>query len=235
MCDVSMVPIIDESLNMSLKSCIVLPPKDIYKYPFGCHSGNCSPIIVAKMDADFVQGISPASNLILEVQGPGLEPSTDYENSFFGRRCWISFYANDDGVQYALSISTLELICLYGVIIQHEEIDSVLLFSMYTNLDALLPHSLAYEFQRTKMDTSTSRSHILDDFIYTCDGKMSTSQCLHIEQHNVCNTLDWKNAYKDDNDTFRIISHLRKHKSDNCPCSFKMCEQQEKLASSNAE
>ena len=44
---------------------------------------------------------------------------------------------------------------------------------------------------------------------------MSTSQCLHIEQHNVCNTLDWGNAYKYDNNKFRIISHLRKHKADN--------------------
>ena len=32
------------------------------------------------MDADVVQGISPASILILDVQGPGLEPSIYYEN-----------------------------------------------------------------------------------------------------------------------------------------------------------
>ena len=33
------------------------------------------------MDVAVVQGISPASSLVLVLQGPGLEPSTDYENS----------------------------------------------------------------------------------------------------------------------------------------------------------
>ena len=71
------------------------------------------------MDAYVVQGIFPASGLILDVQGPGLEPNTEYENSLFGQRCGISFYANDDEVQYARSISTLKLPCLYGIITQH--------------------------------------------------------------------------------------------------------------------
>ena len=62
------------------------------------------------MDAEVVQGISPASRLILDVQGPGLEPSKDYENYLFIQQCRILFYENDDGVQYARSISTLELL-----------------------------------------------------------------------------------------------------------------------------
>ena len=168
------------------------------------------------MDAYVVQGILPASGLILDVQGPGLEPNTEYENSLFGRRCRILFYTNDDEVQYARSISTLELLCLYGIITQHGEINPALLFSMYSTLDALLPHSLLYEFCRIIMDTSTSRSHILNAFIYSCEIKMSISQCLHIEHHIACNTLDWENYYKDDNDTFRIIYHLRKHKAYYC-------------------
>ena len=48
MLDVLVAPIIDESLNASLQSCIVLPSKDIYEEPFGYHSGNCSPIILEK-------------------------------------------------------------------------------------------------------------------------------------------------------------------------------------------
>ena len=43
---------------------------------------------------------------------------------------------------------------------------------------------------------------------------MSTSQCLHIEQHIACNTLNWENAYKYDNDTFRIIYHIKKYKAE---------------------
>ena len=78
-----------------------------------------SPIIVAKMDADVVQGISPASSVILDVQGPGLEPPTDYENSLLSRRYRILFYANDDEVQYARSIYMIELLRLYGIITQH--------------------------------------------------------------------------------------------------------------------
>ena len=52
------------------------------------------------MDSDVVKGISPALIIILDVQGLGLEPSTDYENSLFGQRRIILFYTNDDGVQY---------------------------------------------------------------------------------------------------------------------------------------
>ena len=62
------------------------------------------------MDADVVQGISQASILILDVQGPGLETSTDHENLLSVQRCGISFDANDDGFQYTRSISTLELL-----------------------------------------------------------------------------------------------------------------------------
>ena len=189
--DVLMAPIIDESLNTSLQSCIVIPSKDIYKDPFRYHYGNRSPIIVAKLDADVVQWISPASSLILYLQVPGLEPSTDYENSLFGWRCGISFYANYYGVQYACSISAIEMLRLYGIITQYGEINSALLFSMGITLDTLLPHSLLYKLRRKIMDTSTSRSHILDAFISSCDGQMSISQCFHIEQHISCNILDW--------------------------------------------
>ena len=127
------------------------------------------------MDADVVQGISPASSLIMYVQGPRLEPSTDYENYLFSQQCLISFYANDDGAQYACSISTLGLLCLYVIIAQHVEIKPALLFSMDSILDALLPHILPYEFRKTIMDTSTSRSHILDAFISSCDVQISTA------------------------------------------------------------
>ena len=68
--DVSISPIFDYSLNTSLQSRIILLSKDIYKDPFGYRSGNGSPIIVAKIDADVVQGISSASGIILDVQGP---------------------------------------------------------------------------------------------------------------------------------------------------------------------
>ena len=108
------------------------------------------------MDVAVVQGISPASSLMLVLQGPGLEPSTDYENSLFGQRCGISFYVNYDGVQYDRSISTLELLFLYGIITQHGEINLALLFSKDITLDALLPLSLSYEFRKTMIDTSTS-------------------------------------------------------------------------------
>ena len=169
---------------------------------------------MAKIDADIVQGISPASSLILYVQGPGLEPSADHEKSIFGRRCGILFYANDDGVEYARSISTIELLRLYGFITQHREINPEILFSMNSTLDALLPHSLPYEFLRSIMDTSTLRSNMLNDFISSCKGKIITAQCFHIEHQNSNNTLDWGKSYKDDNGNFRIISHLQKHKAD---------------------
>ena len=65
------------------------------------------------------------------------------------------------------------------------------------------------------MDTSTSRSHILDAFISSCDGKMSTPQCFHIVKHTDCNTIDRENTNKYDNDNFRIISHIRKQKEEN--------------------
>ena len=147
--------IIDDSLNTSLKSCIVLPSKYIHKEPFGYHYGNRSPIIAAKMDADVVQGISPASSLILDVQVLGLEPFTYYENPLFSIQCGISFYTNDNGVQYTRSISTLELLRLYGIMTQHGEINPAMLFYMDNTLDALLPHILPYEVRRTIMDTST--------------------------------------------------------------------------------
>ena len=175
-----MAPIIDESLNTSLQSWTVLPSKDIYEEPFGYHSGNCSPIIVAKMDVDVVQGIYPASSLILDTQGRVLEPYTEYENPLFGWQCGILVYENYDRVQYSSSISTLKLLRLYGIITQHGEINPELLFSMDITLDALLTHSLPYEFRITIIYTSTLRSHILNDFISICDGKMSTSQCFHI-------------------------------------------------------
>ena len=76
--DVSMAAIIDESLITSLQSCIILPPKETYKEPFGYRSGDHSSIIVTKMDTYVVQGISPASSLILDVKIPELEPSLDY-------------------------------------------------------------------------------------------------------------------------------------------------------------
>ena len=142
------------------------------------------------MDADHGQVIYPASRLILDIQGLGMEPSTDYENSLFGRQCGILFFANYDIVQYSCSISTLELLGLYGIITQHGKINLALLFSIDSTLNTLLPHSLTYEFRRTIMDTSTSRSHIIDAFISTCDGKMSISQCFHIEYHISCNTID---------------------------------------------
>ena len=164
-----MAPIIDESLNTPLQSYIVLPFKDTYKDPFVYCYGDHSPIIVTKMDADVVQGISPASSLILGLQGPGLEPSTYYENSLFGQRCGISFYDNDDGFQYACSISTLELLCLYGVITQHGEINPSLLFTLDSTLDFLLPHRLTYEFRRTIMHKSTSCSNIRYAFISSCN------------------------------------------------------------------
>ena len=169
------------------------------------------------MDSHVVQGISPASSLILDVQVPGLEPSTEYENSLFCQWCVISFYTNDDWVQYNHSISKLGLLHLYGIKTQHGEINSALLFSMDSTLDTLIPHRLPYEFRRKIMDTSTSQSHILDAFISSCDGQMSTPQCFHIEQHISCNTLDWKNTFKYDNDTFQIISHLRKHNTEYWP------------------
>ena len=71
------------------------------------------------MDADIVQGIFAASSLILDVQCPGMEPSTDYENPLFVRQCGIFFYANDYGVQYARPISTIKLLRLYRIITQH--------------------------------------------------------------------------------------------------------------------
>ena len=85
---------------------------------------------------------------------------------------------------------------------------------MDITLDALLPHSLPYEFRRKIMNTSTLRSHILIAFISSCDGQMSTSQYFRIEQHIACNTLDWENAYKYDNDNFRIIYHIKKYKAE---------------------
>ena len=94
------------------------------------------------MDAYVVQGIYPASSLILYVQSPGLEPSSDYENSLFGRQCGILFYANDDGVKYACSVSTLKLLCLYVIITQNVEINLELLFCMDSKLYALPAHSL---------------------------------------------------------------------------------------------
>ena len=99
-----------------------------------------------KMYADVFQEIYLDSSIILDVQEPGMEPSTYYENFLFGWRCGILFYVNDNGVQYACSISTLELICLYGVTTKHVEINPEILFSMEINLNALLPHSLPYEF-----------------------------------------------------------------------------------------
>ena len=81
-------------------------------------------------------------------------------------------------------------------------------FSIVITLDALLAHSLTYELWRTIMDTSTSRSNILNDFISSCNRQMSTAQCFHIEHHNACNTLDWGELYKDENDTFQTISHI---------------------------
>ena len=63
------------------------------------------------------------------------------------------------------------------------------------------------------MDTSTLCSNILDDFVFNCDGQMSTAQYFHIENHSANNTLDWGKSYKDDNDTFRIIFLLRKDKA----------------------
>ena len=117
--NVSMDLIIDESLNTPLKSCIFLPSKDTYKKPFVYGSGDCSPSIVAKIDADVIQVISPASSIILDAQGLGLEPSTDYGFFLFGHQCGISFYANYYEFQYARSISMLELLRLYEVITQH--------------------------------------------------------------------------------------------------------------------
>ena len=115
-------------------------------------------------------------------------------------------------------MSTLELLCLYGTITQHGEINPALLFSMESTLDALITHILPYDaFWRTIMDTLSSRSQILDAFISICDGRISTSKCFLIVQHIAFNTLDWENAYKYGNDTFQIIYHLQKQKSDNCP------------------
>ena len=56
------------------------------------------------MDADVSHGITPASSLIMYAQGTVLELFTDYEMGIF-------FYANGNRVQYARSISTLELLC----------------------------------------------------------------------------------------------------------------------------
>ena len=43
---------------------------------------------------------------------------------------------------------------------------------------------------------------------------MSTAQCFHVEQQNASSMIDQGKSYKDDNDNFRIIHHLRKHKAD---------------------
>ena len=132
------------------------------------------------MDSDVVKGISPALIIILNVQGQGLEPSTDYENSLFGQRRRILFDANDDGVQYTCSIYTLELIRLYGIITPHVEINPSLLFYIDSTLYVLLHHSLIYEFMRTTMDTSTFQSHTIDDFISSYNRKSVTAQRIHI-------------------------------------------------------
>ena len=84
--DFLMAPIIDELLNKSLQSYIVLPTKDTREETFGYRYRDLSPIIVAKMDADVVQVIYPASSLILDIQGLVLEPSTVYKNSLFDWR-----------------------------------------------------------------------------------------------------------------------------------------------------
>ena len=64
------------------------------------------------------------------------------------------------------------------------------------------------------MDTLTSRTNILGDFISNSTGQMSTAQCFHVEQQNASSMIDQEKSYKDDNDNFRIIHHLRKHKAD---------------------
>ena len=56
-----------------------------------------------------------------------------------------------------------------------------MLFSIDITLDALLPHSLPYEFFRTIMDASTLPSNIVDAFISSFDGQISTAQCFHIK------------------------------------------------------
>ena len=52
------------------------------------------------------------------------------------------------------------------------------------------------------MDTLTLQSNIIDAFISSYDGQMSTSQCFHIEQHNAYNALDWEKSYQYENDNF---------------------------------
>ena len=91
------------------------------------------------------------------------------------------FYAYYNVVQYAHSISTLELLHLYGIIRKHGEINPALLFFMDSTLDGLLPHSLSNELWRTILDTSILRSHILVPFKSLCDRKIFTSQYFHIE------------------------------------------------------
>ena len=77
-----------------------------------------------------------------------------------------------------------------------------MLLYMDSTLDALLPHSIPYECWRTIMDTLTLQSNIIDAFISSYDGQMSTSQCFHIEQHNAYNALDWEKSYQYENDNF---------------------------------
>ena len=132
------------------------------------------------MDSDVVKGISPALIILLNVKGPGLEPSKDHENSLFGQRRRILFYTNYDGVQYTCSIYTLELIRLYGIITPHVEINPALLFYIDSTLYVLLHHSLIYEFMRTTMDTLTLQSHTIDDFISSYNRKSVTAQRIHI-------------------------------------------------------
>ena len=192
--------------------------------PFGYHSGNCSPIIVAKW-MQVVQGISQASSTILSVQGPGLEPSTDYESALFSR-CRILFDGNGDGFQYARSISMLKMLRLYGIIAQHGEINPALLFDMDSTLYSLIPHSLPYEFWIRIIDTYTSRSHILYDFISSYNIQMSTSQCFHIEKHIACNTTNQKKwLWRQQWYFWNSFPSLETQSRRLTPRSFKICKQ----------
>ena len=143
------------------------------------------------MDAYVVQGISQASSLILYAQGPGLEPFTDYKNFPFDWRCKILFYANDNGVQYSRSISTLELLRFHGNnnTTWKNQPGTVILYRHY-------PECITTSQPNIKF-SDNNHGYINLTVTYTwcftshCGGKMSTSQFFHIEQHIDFNTLYW--------------------------------------------
>ena len=195
-----------ECLSMNLDRHAVL--KNISLPKIICKSRDeFSPQVVAVIHSSNNKEINTMSacNCILNPMHPAMEPvPLEYKNGIFGRRFGVLILESEEPVS-ARCLTNSELLACYSLPLH--SVESFLDNSEYTNtLDNLLPCSIPIKLRASITSQLINLAGFTEDITYGASEVADSFQCYQMSASPT--TVDWTNAYIQDNSTRMIYEQL---------------------------